>query len=423
MRLLLIAYEFPPIVSAQSLRWGFLVRELAGREDTYIDVLTIKLPSVFGHELFDYNQFKNLTIHRILPGPFENIFFKGKVYLNLSKDVLIRKKRSFRITKKIYRGLRRVLDHVLIPDIRTEWLFPALFYAIKKMEVKKYDFIITSHEPGVDSLIGVFLKKFYKTAWVADFGDPFLAPYTPKWRTYIDKAIEKKIYENADLIVTVNEQIRDYILGRMKIRDDKDVIVIPQGFYEIHEPRYNRNNVFTITYTGTFYKGFRDPREFAKALIDLNHKGIKLRFILAGRNEWVIPYFKGGEDWFVFKGEVSPWESMVLQKTSDILLYITNKDPLQTPGKIYEYLGSCRPILCILYNNNDPVSQLIKESRRGIVVSNRSHIIEDSILKLHKLHQESTLDRNFATDFDSVRKFSWQHLAEILAAALERRNG
>lgn len=70
MRILLIAYEFPPSASPQSLRWAYLARELAHKGHD-LHVLTIDLggqtPGL--PELPD-----SITIHRTYAGPFRGLF-------------------------------------------------------------------------------------------------------------------------------------------------------------------------------------------------------------------------------------------------------------------------------------------------------------------------------------------------------------
>src|SRR5690606_14207861 len=46
MRILLVAHEFPPIPSPQSLRWAYLVRELC-RRGHEVSVLTVDSPADF----------------------------------------------------------------------------------------------------------------------------------------------------------------------------------------------------------------------------------------------------------------------------------------------------------------------------------------------------------------------------------------
>ncbi|GIX34498.1 MAG: hypothetical protein KatS3mg126_0277 [Lysobacteraceae bacterium] len=64
MRLLLIAYEFPPIEAAQALRWAYLSRELVhhGHE---VHVLTVYLPSM-AESRFQ----TGAKVHRVFAGPF-----------------------------------------------------------------------------------------------------------------------------------------------------------------------------------------------------------------------------------------------------------------------------------------------------------------------------------------------------------------
>jgi len=49
-----------------------------------------------------------------------------------------------------------------------------------------------------------------------------------------------------------------------------------------------------------------------------------------------------------------------VQASSDVLVYLGNKLDTQVPGKIFEYMGSRRPILCIIQNKKDPVAKIVR---------------------------------------------------------------
>jgi hypothetical protein len=75
MRILLIAYSFPPFQDGQSLRWYYLSKALAGL-GIKIDVITIKHPP---EDETLWNFHKNIEVYRVYPGPIEFLALRAKV--------------------------------------------------------------------------------------------------------------------------------------------------------------------------------------------------------------------------------------------------------------------------------------------------------------------------------------------------------
>ncbi|WP_233174955.1 hypothetical protein, partial [Delftia sp. ASV31] len=64
MKVLLIAYEFPPILAAQALRWFYLSNELV---DIGVDIHVV-CPDISTENAFPMDMDARITIHRVWPG-------------------------------------------------------------------------------------------------------------------------------------------------------------------------------------------------------------------------------------------------------------------------------------------------------------------------------------------------------------------
>ena len=406
--ILLISYLYPPIWEAQSIRWYYLSKELLNN-GFKVDVVTV---NTFEEYFIDIP----INTFRIYPGPYEAILFKFKNKFKLEKGKDLRESSIFRILKKIYRASRIIGNSLLLGDVRLEWFLNFIFfYYIKlKKEIKKYDYIIISHEPLVDTLIGLFLKHMHpEIKLIADISDPITADYYPKFWRPILKKLEYKILQLSDIVIVTTEEIkRDYVKN-YNIPKEK-IIVIFQG-YDEEEIRYleqtkpisevNDEDGLKLFYAGSFYH-FRNPSNFFEALREIPG----LRFYYAGRNIEYIPkdLLKNGK--IIYLGVLPHRKVLEMALNMDVVVYIANKNSTHLSGKIFEYIGLKKPILCIVYNENDWISQLVKKYNLGIVSLNSKKEIKDSLKYLLNLKMKGVLNEKFCTNSRSeiYENFSWK---------------
>jgi len=406
MKILIITYLFPPIWEAQSIRWYYIAKSL-----TYlgcsVDILTVN----------PFLEKRNIdikaNIERIPPGLFEYFLFKFKRNLNLENEEskTIRTKFFFKFLKKLYRLNRRIFENLFLGDIRIEWFLNFIFYYYKTLrhKVSYYDYIICAHEPIVDILIALFLKKLHpQINLVVDIADPLTADYYPKfWKPVLQK-IENTVLHKSDLVLVTNELIKKKYIEKYHVNPEK-LIVITQGFDEklikdcYKQKRKNRNKTLNLFYAGSFYSS-RDPKSLFKVLRYFPN----IRFYYAGRNENYLPKDLLKQEKIIYLGVLSHEEVLNIAKSMDILVYISNKNFHQTPGKIFEYLGLCKPILCIVYSDRDPIINLINDLKVGFIAQNKEEDIYKQLGKIINLWQMGKLDLTHNFNADKVKRFSWQ---------------
>lgn len=417
MRILLIAYEFPPIQAAQSLRWYYLCNALAscGAE---IDVLTVRIQDLWGE---DWPLHPNITVHRCFPGPFVGI--SGWLRHRLTQATIGESssaKNSPGIAEKIYRLLRRGLDQILIPDVRTEW-FPFAWSRLQALVAQRHpDLIISSHEPGVDLLLGLRAKRRWNLPWIVDLADPVLAPYTPRWRRTIDNFLERRVCQTADCIVVTNQAMTELMHQRHGLPLQQSV-VIQQGFVASELPSKwllpstkatNHNRTLDLVYTGTFYRDFRNPGPLFQAIRQV--PGVRL--IYAGDSGGFESELAELGDQALVLGRRQHRECLLLQSQATVLISIGNRQAHQIPGKIFEYFGACRPILHLFYDKTDPVKVLLETLCRGQSVLNEKEAIQANLKILCDAFLAAKLDQAFDLSPQTVSDFSWQAQGDKLWA-------
>jgi len=401
LKVLLIAYAYPPLWEAQSVRWYYLSKELA-KSGIQIDVLTVSYPG-------EIENLPGIKVYRTFPGPFNKIVFKAISNPSVF-SAKIRRSSKFFIAKKLYRIIRKFLEYLMLGDTRNEWFFIGYSKALKLIKENNYDFLITSHEPIVDTLLGLALKNKTKIRWIADLADPISADYYPSFWRPILKKIEKETLKKADLIIVTNEALKKKY---EKIANSVEkILVVTQGFdldFFKSYKKTNENQKFTLAYTGSFYKEFRNPEELIKALKRLDFD-FELR--LAGRLENFLPHFKGIKKKVNYLGVLSHKKVLEVQVTSDVLIYLGNKLEDQVPGKIFEYFGSKRPILCIIQNEKDPMAKTVKALGVGEVCLNEEEEIYKALNRFYERWINNEIDSVYFYDEGKIKHFSWQNQAQ-----------
>ncbi|MCM8807716.1 MAG: hypothetical protein NC926_07235 [Candidatus Omnitrophica bacterium] len=421
MKFLLISYFFPPFQDPQAIRWYYLLQVLC-QKGYLIDVLTIKncLPDIFYYP-------SGLKIYRVSPGPLESLALRKKRALGVEteRDREIRYSFKFRIFKKGYEFIKNILN--FFPgDYRTEWFPFAIKYIKKNLNLLEYDFVITSHEPAVDSLIGFYLKKKYKIKWIADFGDPYITIYTPWYKKWFENKIEEKVYNLADALIFSGNKAVEILKEKYPFLKNKKIFILYQGYslnslnekffrYEISDEEINKKlelnkDFLNLFYAGTFYKEFRDPFSLFEAIKSLIKKGYKIKLYIAGRNENFLSLAKGFENFIIFLGFLP--HSLILRYYNffDLLVGITNKGNLQIPGKFFEYLGFSKPVLCITYDKKNEVVELIEKYKRGWICLNEKQDIEKVLAEIYEVWKEKKLREVF--NISPVLEFSFEYQAE-----------
>src|SRR5690606_20396913 len=189
MRLLLIAYEFPPSPSPQSLRWTYLVRELAamGHE---VHVLTVDLggetpglpalpDSVRIHRTFPGLLRGALALHREhrMRHPRKPRGADADAAATANPVAALRPPRNWK--QRVSEAVQAVAGQLHFPDIRGEWRRHGQRALGRLVATMRPDVVISSHEPATTLELGLSLRGM-RLPWIVDMGDPVLAPYTPR---------------------------------------------------------------------------------------------------------------------------------------------------------------------------------------------------------------------------------------------------
>lgn len=330
--------------------------------------------------------------------------------------------------QKISRFIR---GNFFIPDARKGWNKYAFKAAMKIILKEKIDLIFISTPPQSTQLLGLKIKKETGIPMIADFRDAWTDMYYNKMLYQMgfakrkDKRFEKKVLENADAVLTTSDSTKNlFLIKSDKIKSDK-FFVIPNGFDD-DDFDYNVSQTtdeFVITYTGAITESYGID-SFITAFKNIVEKHsnikIKLRFIGVISDSLKNKFSELGLNAFLeFENYIPHKESIKsLLKSTALLLAIPNIENNKgiIPGKLFEYLASKKPIICIGKENCD-VAKIINECKAGKVFDySKVNEVEKYISELiSKWNQNPNLDNqdNF------YLKFSRKKQAETLSCIIK----
>lgn len=372
-KVLIITYYWPPSGGAGVQRWVKFAKYLPeyGREPVILTVdpeyaaypitdgsLAKEIPSslkVFTTRATDYFTFYKKDKTKIPSAGFasnpENTL-KGKI-------------------------MRFIRGNFFIPDPRKGWnrfAFDKACELIRQFDIKN---VITTSPPHSTQLIGLKLKKeFPSIHWIADLRDPWtdIYYYRQFYPTFIsrriDESYERNVLKDADKIIVVGESLKQIFSRKVKGAESK-IHVITNGYDEddFKAERPATPPVFTITYVGTLsdiypIKGFLDALDITRS------KGEKftLQFIgMVSGDQKKLIRSKLSDSELRFVSYVNHSESIRYMIGSSALLLIIPDHPSNKSiitGKIFEYLASGRPVICIGPTDGDAAG-ILRECAAG----------------------------------------------------------
>jgi glycosyltransferase involved in cell wall biosynthesis len=274
----------------------------------------------------------------------------------------------------------KIHDEIInYPDAVSLWLKPAIRRAEALLEEERFDAILSSSAPPTNHLIARELKKHHGIPWIADFRDLWTQNHYyrhSRIRRHFEEQLEINTISLADTLVTVSKPLANKL---MMLHRGKKTYVVTNG-YDPHQVNPGRPlpNKFTISYTGSIYKGRQDPELLLAAIADLissrsiNPSDISLEFY-GNIEKWLLQEICRYDLENVAKvfGPISRQESIEKQRCSHLLLLLAWNDP-QEPGiysgKLFDYLAARRPILSIGITGG-VVDALLRETQAGTHIS------------------------------------------------------
>lgn len=272
---------------------------------------------------------------------------------------------------------RFIRGNFFIPDPRRGWNRPAFKKACDLVIKENITRVITTSPPHSTQLIGMKLKKrFPSVRWIADLRDPWTDIYyydkfSPTLLSKaIDRSYEKKVLKTADRIITVGNSLKKIFAARYP-GIEKKTVTITNGYDDpdFEGPRPPDPEIFTISYIGTLSDDY-PTGTFLEVLTSFADTGInyKLRFVgkVAPGQKRLIDSLPGPEAVELIPYSEHSRAISYMRSSSVLLLIIPDHKSSEgiITGKLFEYLASCRPVLCLGPVNGD-AALIIEKTGHG----------------------------------------------------------
>ena len=327
-----------------------------------------------------------------------------------------------------------IRGNFFIPDARCWWVKPSVRYLKHYLKEHPVDAIISTGPPHSMHLIAMKLKDALDIPWIADFRDPWTEIdyyddlHLTRWADRKHHRLEYEVLTKADEVVTVAPDGAKR-LGRLGGRDVK---VVYNGFDRDDDAQTTviPPDTFTITYLGVLSK-IQNPNNLWQALCEFVkeneefNKNLKINLIGQIDNSVIKSIEKQGLSGHVTMSSYIPHDQVsAVHRTSTLLLLLLMPDSeprakgLLT-GKLFEYMASGRPILCIGPEDGD-AARILNETHAGTTVrfEDKSRM-KEVLLNYYQQNKETRFHDN---NTSCIEKYSRKALTIEYAVLLNKLN-
>jgi glycosyltransferase involved in cell wall biosynthesis len=322
--------------------------------------------------------------------------------------------------------LRRLRAWVLWPDGGIGWAPFALIAALRAVRRDRPDVLFSTSAPYGAHLVALLVARLTGIPWVADFRDDWasnaLLAEQPRSIAALTTRAESAITARARRVIVAADYFRLAGLEvddprRVEIVNGVDVADLPNA---APKPQADQ---FVLSNVGTIY-GSVDPSPALRALAALAARGAidadRIEVRLVG-SIWEPTFEPPVGIRVKSTGYVEHPQAIAEMCMATALLFYVPSSSLAPSGKLFEYLASGRPLLCLASADN-LASRLVREWDAGLVADPHDEIaIQHALVTLWQRWQEGGLPDQEKVRRNVLERYSRSanaaKLSEVLAQA------
>jgi glycosyltransferase involved in cell wall biosynthesis len=383
-----VSYHYPPDPAVGSLRARNVAQAFAA-EGHEVFVVSVARPDAPARD-----QDGKVTVVRVVPtaSPRSALAALNKLLTRRKSrvDVPVRAG-SAPATAVAWKGPERISTIkrwagaiAWLPDDAQGFVVPASGAVAKLMLGDGRDVLYTTAPPFSGHLVGLLTRLRRRFTWFIEYRDPWTDNVHKPWfvRSMLTDALERWLERRcialSDGVVPVSAVFADLLAARFGAKVTDKMLLVRNGIpTAINRAPPSDPDQFRIVYAGSFYIR-RDPRGFFKALSAIRVRGKSLRRLdvqLVGdcryfEGEPLAPEIErlGLADVVTFVDWLPHKESVALISSADLLLLLAQDQALSVPNKVYEYLGTGKPILA-LADRDGETARVLREVGGQFIIS------------------------------------------------------
>lgn len=315
-----------------------------------------------------------------------------------------------------------------IPDARRFWIRPSVKYLANYLHENPVDAIVSTGPPHSMHLIALKIHQRLNIPWLADFRDPWTGIdfyHQLKLTSLADSLhhkLEKKVLASATAVTVVSQDMMDEFKGIVKRDynlvtngyDEQDISPLPQNQLDIK---------FSISHIGSI-NASRNPVGLWKVLSEMTKEspefGKALQVKLVGKVDIGVlkSIEENGLTQYLSRIEYMPHQEVMreIQKSQILLLLINNTPNAKgiLTGKIFEYLGSGRPILSIGPEDGEAAVMLNNSEAGKTAGYGNENSMRQILTEYFIKFSDKRLESNTGNRLKYSRKMLTEKIAEIL---------
>ena len=425
-KVLIICYYWPPAGGSgvqRHLKFAKYLRDF-GWEPIIYTPKNGEFPEIDTSLLAEVSKGIKVIKRPILePYSFYKIFSGKRKKEKITPNFFSQKNESFLAKTAIF-----LRSNFFIPDARMWWIQPSVKYLTNYLEKNPVEAIISTGPPHSLHIIGKEVSKTLNIPWLADFRDPWtnidyfkelsLLPFAKEKH----EKLEREVLTEATRVVTVSPTWAKELaeIG------SREVDVITNGFDEqdFAQTEIRLDEKFTIVHPGMFSRA-RNHESFWQAISEMCNenayfaKDVKVIFygITDPSVNQMAEKYNLSES--IEIRDYLPHDKIIAVMASAWVLLLSVHDSPNlkgfVPGKLFEYLASKRPILCLGPENGDSAG-IIAESKAGLV----SGFKDKNKLKINlSVFYSDFINGRTFMDSSKIEKYSRRNLTRKLAGILD----
>jgi len=358
--LLIVSYYFPPYSGGATIRIHNFVKYLPGFGISPV-VLTVQdkyYPTMYRNEQL-LDEFDD-SVEIVRTGSLEPAAhgFRDKVYG-------VQEKGSG--DKILISVLKKVVSPFLIPDREIPWLPHAVRAGTKVARSKKADAVFSTGPPFTSHLVACAIARRARLPLILDYRDDWAGNEYYDWgnplRRRFQRYLERRIVRRAQKVICASAESINLFRTKYPDIDSSKYVHISNGFdpaiFGVAKGETGKKSadVTRFVYTGSLTPK-RTPRYFLQAVKKLVEEQpeladkLRIRFIGYSplEHERLVESMQ-------LTAVVKFERNMAPRQVAEVLAYETDVCLLfqrqseggntAIPGKLYEYLASRKPILCM----------------------------------------------------------------------------